>query len=78
MAPGQHGHCFLILLAVHADAELLGAPGVAVAHKQVKREQKGALYESQLGIAVPVRPVELFGISPEQAGIGRRQAAISQ
>jgi hypothetical protein len=36
------------------------------------------LYESEFGIAVPVRPVELFGIDLEQSGINRRKAVPAQ
>ncbi|MEJ2398254.1 MAG: DUF3391 domain-containing protein [Gammaproteobacteria bacterium] len=35
-APGQHGHRFLVLLAVHADAKLLRVPGVLQLRKNFR------------------------------------------
>ena len=56
----------------------LRPPGVAVAGKQIKCEQEGALHESQLGIAIPVCPVELLDTGPEQSGIDGGHAVPGQ
>ncbi|MGC1953752.1 MAG: hypothetical protein WA970_14545 [Gammaproteobacteria bacterium] len=34
--------------------------------------------ESQFRIAIPVRPIDLFGIGPEQSGINYCQAVLGQ